>query len=405
MRIIDLALKDLLQIIRDKKTALFLLAMPIAFTVFFGLIFGSSGNSDTRLPVGVIIHDHEGTLSQNLLTLLQKSDAIRPVVMEESQEAKAAEMVGSQKLAAALIVPADFSRAALAEEAPSLTLILDSSTQVGHTTRNVVMQATNRIFTELAIARLSAEAWAAQSPFENASAREAYLEEGVALAAQAWEQPPLSVAEEKAQGSHSGKQLVASSYVQSSPGMIVQFTIYGLISAALGLVLERKSKTLQRLMTTPISHAEIIAGKVLAMLVTVLVQQVLLIAVGQFAFGVDYLREPLAILTVMVALALWAASLGLFIGTVSKGEEQVILWTLVAMFIFSAMGGAWFPLEISGKVFNTIAHVLPSAWAMDGFQNIVLRGLGLSSVLLPTAILLGYALLFFGLAVWRFRFE
>ena len=42
---------------------------------------------------------------------------------------------------------------------------------------------------------------------------------------------------------------------------------------------------------------------------------------------------------------------------------------------------------------------------MDGFQNIVMRGLGFDSVLLPAALLLAYALAFFGLALWRFKFE
>jgi ABC-type multidrug transport system permease subunit len=48
---------------------------------------------------------------------------------------------------------------------------------------------------------------------------------------------------------------------------------------------------------------------------------------------------------------------------------------------------------------------MPTAWAMDGFQNILLRGLGFQSVLLPVAILCGYTLVFFSLAIWRFRFE
>jgi ABC-2 type transport system permease protein len=81
------------------------------------------------------------------------------------------------------------------------------------------------------------------------------------------------------------------------------------------------------------------------------------------------------------------------------------MWSLIAMFVFTAMGGAWFPLDITGQTFSTIGHLTPTAWAMDGFQNIVMRGLGLSSVLLPAGILLAYAVLFFGLAVWRFRFE
>ena len=42
---------------------------------------------------------------------------------------------------------------------------------------------------------------------------------------------------------------------------------------------------------------------------------------------------------------------------------------------------------------------------MQDLQNIVVRGLGLGSVLLPAGVLLAYTAAFFGLAVWRFRFE
>ena len=53
--------------------------------------------------------------------------------------------------------------------------------------------------------------------------------------------------------------------------------------------------------------------------------------------------------------------------------------------------------------FQAIGHVSPVAWAMDGFKNIVARGLGFNSILLPAAALAGYALLFFVLAAWRFH--
>jgi ABC-2 type transport system permease protein len=130
-----------------------------------------------------------------------------------------------------------------------------------------------------------------------------------------------------------------------------------------------------------------------------------LIGLGQFLLGVNYLSAPLGVLLVMAALALWTASLGLLISALVKGEEQVVIWAMIAMFLFSALGGAWFPLEFAGKAFSTIGHLTPTAWAMDGFQNIVLRGNGSGSALLPAGIVLAYAVGFFGLAVWRFRFE
>jgi ABC-2 type transport system permease protein len=187
--------------------------------------------------------------------------------------------------------------------------------------------------------------------------------------------------------------------------MIVQFAVFGLINSAMLLVLERKARCLQRLLTTPISRVEVIAGHTLAMFLVVFAQETILVLLGQVAFGVDYLRQPGAVLLMMATLALWASSLGLLIGAIAKKEDQVILVCLIAMFTFAAMGGAWFPLDVAGRAFSAIGHLLPSAWAMDGFQNIVLRGLGPSSVLLPAGMLLAYAAVFFGLALWRFKFE
>jgi hypothetical protein len=54
-----------------------------------------------------------------------------------------------------------------------------------------------------------------------------------------------------------------------------------------------------------------------------------------------------------------------------SAEEQVIMLSMAAMFLFSALGGAWFPLEVAGAPFSTIGHLTPAAWAMDGFQNII----------------------------------
>jgi ABC-2 type transport system permease protein len=78
---------------------------------------------------------------------------------------------------------------------------------------------------------------------------------------------------------------------------------------------------------------------------------------------------------------------------------------MIPMFVFSGLGGAWMPLEATGKTFQLIGHFTPVAWAMDGFKNILVRGLDLSAVWLPAGALLGYAILFLALAVWKFKFE
>ena len=401
MRTIDLALKDLRQILRDKKSTLFLLIMPIVFTAFMGFAL-SRGNSieDARLPIGFVTDDASGILSKNLQALLTDSKTLRVV----SLAGEASAQVRDGSVAAVLTVPAGFSEKTLASEPVKLTLIFDPANPGGQTAQQAVQAIVVRVLSVAQVGRLSAERVAAVQPFADESARQMVVSNAIEQASAAWRDPQLTVSIEKATAvkAASGKP---SSFAQSSPGMIVMFAIFGLTTSAMVLVLERKTRTLQRMLTTNISRAEIIAGHLLAMFMVVFVQQVLLVGVGQFVFGVDYFRDPLAVLLVMVAVGLWAASLGLAIGALAKGEEQVILWSLIAMFVLSGLGGAWFPLESTGQTFAAIGHLLPSAWAMDGFQNIAVRGLALNSVALPVVILLGYAAAFFGLAVWRFRFE
>jgi ABC-2 type transport system permease protein len=289
----------------------------------------------------------------------------------------------------------------------SLEVIVDQSAMGGRTVVTALDAVVARLVGAVESAHMSAEAYHQRAGFTDSTARQVYFDQAFQTALAGWSDPPLSARVELATGSAGAAKegLKINGFIQSSAGMMVQFAIFGLINSGMLLVLERKHGALQRLMTTPVRRAEVIAGHILAMFVVVLLQEALLVMLGQFAFGVDYLRQPLGTLLMMAALALWAASLGLLIGAVSRREDQVILLCLVVMFVFSTLGGAWFPLEVTGKTFSSIGHLLPTAWAMDGFQNIVLRGLGFSSTLLPAGLLLAYSLAFFGIAIWRFKFE
>lgn len=402
MRILDLALKDLVQIFRDKKSLLFLVLMPVAFTLFLGFAFRAS-DKDSRLPVGWVDRDPAGALSTQLRDAVAANKAVELVALH-GDDAQIDEQVRDEKLVAAVIVPEGFSSRALAGEPLPLTMIVPN-TMAGQTATTAVQAAAKRLLGAVQAAQLSVEALAARHPFPDKAVQQAALEASLAQATAAWEQPALTVALEPATGAQAAKGRAPGGFQQSSPGMIVQFAVFSLITSSMVLVLERKSGALRRLLSAPVHRAEIIAGHLLAMFCIVLVQSSLLVALGQFAFGVDYMRQPLGTLLMMVALGLWVTSLGLLIGALAKAEEQVVIFSLIAMSVFSALGGAWFPLGIAGRAFANVGHFMPTAWAMDGLQNIVVRGLGLSSALAPAGVLLAYAAAFFGLAVWRFRFE
>jgi ABC-2 type transport system permease protein len=405
MRILDLAIKDLKQLVRDWKTAFFLLAMPIVFTLLLGFVFRdvASGGDDPRLPVGWLDQDGS-TVSSHLKTMLQTSEAIRLIDLEDASLDAATEQVTDGDLAAAVVCPPGYGRQALSltEPLPEPIFILEPGSQAGYTAQSAVQTGAGRLIGSIQTARLSAQEFEAQG----GSPDRVYLLQAMEQAVAAWQAPLLGVTNS---GSgiaiEEGDEREASPYAHSSAGIMVQFAMAGLMGAAGILVVERKTGALRRLLTTAISRTQIIVGHYLAMAVMIVVQLLVLILFGQLALGVDYFAAPLAMLLIMLATALWAASMGLLIGIMARSEEQVIMIALVLMLVLSGLGGAWMPLELTSETFQTVGHLTPVAWAIDGLENIVVRGMGLASVLVPAAILLGWAVALFAASVWRFRFE
>ena len=393
MRIFDLTLKDLTQILRDKKSLLFLVAMPIVFTLFMGFAYrGSSGdeNADTRIPLAVVDPEPESRLNKMLLSRLDSSDTINTVHLSEVD---AIESLRKGDVAGMLVIPLGFSEQAEAGKEAQLKLIAQATSSEGQSLYQLLRVPISQLMSAVEIAQISAEDHADE------------FAPAIELAWSKWEvQSQRSMVRvEQAAAQETSDWTGGNPYNQASPGILVQFAIFGLVTSAQILVQERKSRTLQRLMTTAMRPWEIVAGHLLAMFTLTFMQTAILVIFGQLVLDVNYLREPLGTLLISVALGLWVASMGLLIGVLAKEEQQVILFSMIAMFLFSALGGTWFPLEAAGGAFAAIGKLLPSAWAMTGLQNILIRGLSLSSTLLPAGILFLYAVGFFGLAVWRFK--
>jgi ABC transporter DrrB family efflux protein len=408
MRVLDLAIKDLYQIVRDWKAALFLLAMPIAFTLLFGFVF-SAGEEDPRLPVGVLDHDARGVLGDHLVALMAASDLIRPVVDPDWDEAALARRVAEEELAAALIIPEGYSAALREERDPAVRVIADLGSSAGDNAKNAVQAVHLRLLTAVEAAHLAVDALVEADPaqFDTAADREAAFAAALDDALAGWSDPPFRVSVRTSGAAVSSEEETAgedNAFTHSSAGMMAQFAIAGLIGAAEVVVAERKSHTLRRMLTTAITKAQIIAGHFLAIYVMVFAQLLLLMIFGQI-LGVDYLHAPLASLLVVSTFAFFAAGLGMLIGALAKNEEQVIIFSMIPMFVLSGLGGAWMPLEFTPETFQTIAHFTPVTWAIQALKDITVRGLGLSAVLLPAVILLGFGVACLAVSVGLFRID
>ena len=395
-RVLTLALKDLLEHRRDRLALLFTLVMPIAFTVFFGIMFG--GGSD-RLPLAVWSGD-AGPAARQLLSAVQDSDvvAVRRMTLADAEQA-----VADNKVAAALEIPAGFSDAVAAGEPATVTVVGTPGSSAAQTVQTTVTALAGRIVAGEQAAQAAVDAVGAgqvQGDATPEQLRDAALLMARPLAAQALALPAAVIKVVQA-GTAAGQ--VPTGFELSSPGMLINFILFSLVTAGVALIEERKNFTLQRLLTTRVRRWELIAGKFLGMLALTFVQQVILIAVGQFLFGVDYLADPAALLMMMVALSCVASAMGMLIAAVMTSEQALIAGVVLTSMAVAALSGAWFPLEIAGEGFQFVGHLLPTSWILDGMRGIIMRGFGPADVLPAFAFSLAWALGLFALAVWRFR--
>lgn len=404
MRMIDLGLKDIRQILRDKRSFLFLVAMPIIFTLFMGFIYRSGEGSELQnlsMSLAWVEAEPGGGLSELLYTHLEESHDVKLIHMER-EAAFAALKQG--EMDGVLVIPHGFdgllgqmlAGASSGEKIDwQFKLTTDMTSLDGNALYQLLRDPVTQFISAVGIGLVKADVLGIRD--EYAPMVEQAWAEWRSNSSQRFVRVEQTIAEEP------GSWFGDNPFNQASPGILVQFAVFGLVTTSQMLVRERKSRTLQRQMVTALKAREILLGHMLAMFTIVFMQITLLILFGQWILGVRYSREPLGVLLMAVALGLWVSSMGLLIGLLAKRDDQVILYSMVAMFVFSALGGAWFPIEIAGRVFVRIGKLLPSAWAMTGFQNILIRGQGISSIWQPVCILLVYALGFILVSVWQFR--
>jgi ABC-2 type transport system permease protein len=341
--------------------------------------------------VGFLDQD-SSAISRELQGLLEGSEVFR---LEDEPGPSSEELerrVVDEDLAGAILIPPGFGAAATSGSLLPVTILADPASSAGSAVQAEATVAAQRLRSAVQTARIVVEVSGDPGGFEAA----------MAAALTAWADPPITIHETTAASIRptDDRQL---SLGHTAPAMMVQFAMAAPMTAGQIIVNERKCRAFQRLLTTATPRFSILLGHFLAMLALILAQFTLLVGFAQLALGVDYLHAPGASLVMALATAVCVASMGLLIGILARSEDQAVIFSLVPMFVLSAVGGAWVPLEFTGPTFQAIGHVSPIAWALDGFKNIVSRGLGIGSVLLPCAALLGYAAVFFSLAAWRFR--
>ncbi len=203
-------------------------------------------------------------------------------------------------------------------------------------------------------------------------------------------------------------------------GFFAYFFVF--ILTGISFLRERIGGTLERLLATPVSRAEIVLGYSLGFgfFATLQVAIVLAFVLGRLeipalgpvpafaiGLGVRTAGNPLIAYLLVLVLGLGAVSLGIFLSTFARTELQILQFIPIVIVPQGLLGGFFWPIDQLPSLLQPVARILPVTYAIDGLRQVMIAGADLSSpqVLLDLGVLVGIAAFFVVLAAGTIRRE
>jgi len=200
--------------------------------------------------------------------------------------------------------------------------------------------------------------------------------------------------------------IIPSGFEQAIPGILVMFTLLVLLTSGSSmLVIERLQGLLRRLASAPMTRTEVVAGKWGGRMVLAALQIGSAVVVGTLVFKMRWGPDVAMIIVVLAAWAAFCASAGLLLGSLAKTEGQASGLGVLVANILAALGGCWWPIEVTPDWMQGLQKLMPTGWTMDALHKLISFEAGAASAVPNVAALLIGALVITVLAINRFKYE
>lgn len=370
------ARKDVAHLLRHRETILWTFVMPLVFFYFIGTITGGSGpiggSADRPDALALQAPADAGFLVDELTRRLEKQNfkVERPAIGE-----------AFERFSRRLIVPSPksgktFTDAVLAGEQQALSFRSRAEGPNASFDQVRISRALYGLVADLAVSKSRAE-----TPGPAAFRTLEAAPRGITLQVQ-----PAGRRKDPPGG-----------FEQTIPGTMVMFTMLVLLtSGAILLVIEREEGLLRRLASTPIPRWAVVAGKWGGRLALGLVQIIFAMLAGSVFFKMRWGGSLPMVVLVLFTWATFTASLGILLGNLARSRAQMAGIGVMATMVMAALGGCWWPIEVTPAWMQAVALCLPTGWAMDAMHRLISFGDGASAAVPHVA---GLALAAFAVGV------
>jgi ABC-2 type transport system permease protein len=370
-RLKQMLIKELIQVVRDKRTRLILIVPPILQM----LVFGYAANFDIRNVSTAIVDLDHSQQSRELVSRFTSSPYFN-VERQLSDAQDAHELIESGSTTLVLEIDAGFAQKLGKGETAPLQLIVDAiNSNTALLASAYVSQVALRFEQQMQQDRIYR---IAPQVIEQLPA--------IQLQQRPWYNPDLS------------------SRWFFVPGVIGSLTTLLVITlTSFAIVREREIGTLEQIMVTPIRPVEFILGKTLPFFLIGLFDALLIGIVGTFWFHIPFRGHISVLLIGAVLFLICMLGVALLISTVSSTQQQAMVTSFFVIMPFITFSGFAFPISAMPQWMQNLSYAIPLRYFLVVLRGTYLKGVGMDVLWPQMSAMAGIGLTLLTMAVLRFR--
>lgn len=369
-----IAVRSLRQRIRDRSAILSTIVIPLGLAAAFSLLIPSGTGFHARYAV----YDGDGgpvatTLVDHVLGALVQTGVAD--VTRAPSESAAVGMLDDAETSAAILIPAGFSKAVADGTATQVRIVSIPDSPLGAQVVTSVVEAYANEVGAIQLAVVAKADWQAGQPVPAMDA--------ATVAAIRSLPSPISVVDSTLELRQ------ASTATFYAAAMAMMFLFFATIHGPLGLLEERTTGTLARLLAAPIRPAAIVLGASITSFVLGIVSMTVLVVATTVLLGASWGPPPLVALLVLTAV-IAAMGVSILVCTLARTAEQAASWNAMIGITLAMLGGSMIPLAQAPEILHQLSLVTPHAWFLRAIDSMSAAGAQLADILPTLVVLVGF---------------
>ncbi len=376
-RMLAVARKTLRSLRHDRRTAGFLIFMPLFMIAIFGYTFGGDLRDVEVAILNLDTGGSDGSVADAIIAEISYGDTLKLSILSDghTDPLSTAEGVVRDADAWAAVV---FGQGFTAEVEEGIAA-MKQGLPVSPCQVVVLLDGSNPNIAQAVVAEVTA-----------AVQRVLVTEYGF--------NPPIAVHPEMIYGE--GAEFIDF----FAPGVMgLAAMMVTLMLSIISFVHERANGTLDRLLTTPVTEGEIVGGYALAFGLVALVQSTVILLAAVILFRVEIVGSPLLVLLTIFLLGIGSQGLGFILSSNAKNEFQAVQFMPLILFPSILLAGVFWPLEAVPELLRPVSSFIPLTYAVDACRSIMIRGWGLGEVWPQLLILAGLAVVLLTLSAYSLK--